>query len=90
MTPQETVDALDRYIIGQTDAKKAVAKKAAPKREFKPVSARVSTPRSKVRNSGKTTAGFRKGPEYMRTYRQMADSTGGDEFVCNLAATTSA
>lgn len=25
MTPQETVDALDRYIIGQTDAKKAVA-----------------------------------------------------------------
>ena len=27
------------------------------------------------------TADFRKGPEYMRTYRQMADSTGGDEFV---------
>jgi ATP-dependent HslUV protease ATP-binding subunit HslU len=25
MTPQETVDALNRYIIGQTDAKKAVA-----------------------------------------------------------------
>ena len=25
MTPQETVDALDRYIIGQNDAKKAVA-----------------------------------------------------------------
>jgi len=25
MTPHETVDALDRYIIGQTDAKKAVA-----------------------------------------------------------------
>ena len=25
MTPQETVVALDRYIIGQTDAKKAVA-----------------------------------------------------------------
>ena len=25
MTPQETVDALDRYIIGQTEAKKAVA-----------------------------------------------------------------
>ncbi|GIT02904.1 MAG: hypothetical protein CM1200mP28_01630 [Deltaproteobacteria bacterium] len=25
MTPQETVDALDPYIIGQTDAKKAVA-----------------------------------------------------------------
>ena len=25
MTPQETVDALDRYIIGQTDANKAVA-----------------------------------------------------------------
>ena len=25
MTPQETVEALDRYIIGQTDAKKAVA-----------------------------------------------------------------
>ena len=25
MTPQETVDALDRYIIGQTDAKNAVA-----------------------------------------------------------------
>ena len=25
MTPQETVDALARYIIGQTDAKKAVA-----------------------------------------------------------------
>ncbi|GIT09669.1 MAG: hypothetical protein CM1200mP30_32990 [Pseudomonadota bacterium] len=25
MTPQETVDALDRYIIGPTDAKKAVA-----------------------------------------------------------------
>jgi len=25
MTPQETVDALDHYIIGQTDAKKAVA-----------------------------------------------------------------